>query len=156
MQWTESGWMERDCNWPADAGLVWNQELCRCDWGPHGTQLGRSRVNSESHPTSSHLCDSCNVEIQWWLPVAAVKVNIRVNKCRVFSEMRYSSVLHVCSKITEKINSHLRNKQTNKQVSKSSVIVDPPICFPNKCPLRTKRVCYLVFSRCRESKQCSL
>lgn len=33
-QWTEGGWLLIDCNWPVNSGLVWSQELCRCDWGP--------------------------------------------------------------------------------------------------------------------------
>ncbi|KAK7102850.1 uncharacterized protein [Littorina saxatilis] len=34
-QWTETGWVEMDCNWPVNAGLVWSQQHCRCDWGPN-------------------------------------------------------------------------------------------------------------------------
>ena len=32
-RWTEGGWILMDCNWPVNSALVWDQDLCRCDWG---------------------------------------------------------------------------------------------------------------------------
>ena len=49
-QWTEGGWMFMDCNWPVNSGLIWNQDLCRCDWGPNRI-IAQPDLNSESDPS---------------------------------------------------------------------------------------------------------
>ena len=41
--------MFMDCNWPVNSGLVWNQDLCRCDWGPNRI-IAKPDLNSESIP----------------------------------------------------------------------------------------------------------
>ncbi|KAK6177331.1 hypothetical protein SNE40_015453 [Patella caerulea] len=34
-RFSENGWVEEDCNWPFYTGLIWDQENCRCEWGPN-------------------------------------------------------------------------------------------------------------------------
>ncbi|ESO84328.1 hypothetical protein LOTGIDRAFT_168772 [Lottia gigantea] len=31
----EDGWIQEDCNWPFYTGLIWDQDNCRCEWGPN-------------------------------------------------------------------------------------------------------------------------
>nr|KAG5711261.1 hypothetical protein BaRGS_005958 [Batillaria attramentaria] len=46
-QKTQEGvWVTLDCNWPAYSGLVWSQDLCRCEWGPNRTSVARLQYDS--------------------------------------------------------------------------------------------------------------
>ncbi|XP_046356554.1 uncharacterized protein LOC124135323 [Haliotis rufescens] len=48
---TDNGWITEDCNWPFYTGLVWDQNTCRCEWGPDRTFPPRKMDQSQAVPS---------------------------------------------------------------------------------------------------------